>query len=51
MTDITGLQVDNQNRQGEVKNSGYPNREQLQAEKKILILHRDFPLCYTNSIV
>ena len=39
MTDITALQVDNQSRQEEVKNSGYPNREQLQADKKILIFY------------
>lgn len=39
MMDITALQVDNQSRQEKVKNSGYPNREQLQADKKILIFY------------
>ena len=39
MTDITALQVDNQSRQEEVKNSGYPTREQLQEDKKILIFY------------
>ena len=37
MTDITALQSDNQNRQEEVRNSGYPTREQLQVDKKLLI--------------
>ena len=31
--DITALQMDNQSRQEEVRNSGYPTREQLQADK------------------
>ena len=41
MTDITALQLDNQNRQEEVKNSGY--REQLQADKMLLIFYTVIP--------
>ena len=37
MTDITALQLDNQNRQEEVKYSGHGYREQLQADKMLLI--------------
>ena len=37
MTDITALQLDNQNRQEEVKYSDHGYREQLQADKILLI--------------
>lgn len=43
MTDITALQSDNQNRQEEVRNSGYPTREQLQVDKKLLIFYTGIP--------
>ena len=39
MTDITALQLDNQSRQEEVKNIGYPTREQLQADEKLPIFY------------
>ena len=43
MTDITALQVDNESRQEEVRNSEYPTREQLQADKKFLIFYTGIP--------
>ena len=43
MTDVTALQSDNQNRQEEVRNSGYSTREQLQVGKKLLIFYTGSP--------
>ena len=37
--DITALQFDKQSKQKEVKSSGYPSREQLQADRKLLVLY------------
>ena len=42
MTEITALLLDNQSRREEVR-SGYPTREQLQADKKLLIFYIGIP--------
>ena len=42
MTEITALQLDNQSRQEEVR-SGYPTREQLQADEKLLLFYTGIP--------
>ena len=42
MTEFTALELDNQSRQEEVS-SGYPTREQLQADKKLLLFYTGIP--------
>ena len=42
LTEIAALQLDNQNRQAEV-GSGYPTREQLQEDEKLLVFYTGIP--------